>query len=289
MLWGDWQDLPKFGQVSDAVLQEILDGGQSFRWKLVDPEKFLWQGVIGNIVLQVQNQTGNSPRYRTLKGETYHKPIYTYFGSETDWQKIINDLPWRSDHELKTCLDTFPGLRILRQPFGETLFSFICSTAKQIPHIKQCCENVAKRFGNQLIEDEHAWPGWQKLAEVSEDELRECKLGYRAKYISAIAQILGKDDDFEGKVEQADYKDAKKILMALPGVGEKVADCVLLFGAGKLEAFPVDTWIIKAMQRIYHLENWDQGKVAQFGRVHLGKHAGLAQQFLFARERKLSV
>ena len=289
MEWGEWQELPQFGSISPKVLSELLDGGQSFRWEPAVTDQRIWQGVFQDIVLQVRHQPDFQLNYRLLAGGAEHEAVRTYFGCERNWDLLSDNLPWRSDHELKASMDTFPKLRILKQPLGETLFSFICSTAKQIPQIKQCCLNVSKRFGKELISGVYSWPGWETLASVTEMELRDCKLGYRAKYISAIAQTLAREQDFETKIQNKGFDEAKSMLMELPGVGEKVADCVLLFAAGKLEAFPVDTWILKAMKRIYNLENWDSGKVAHFGRVHFGKYAGLAQQFLFARERMLSI
>ena len=95
-----------------------------------------------------------------------------------------------------------------------------------------------------------------------------------------VAKILSKDQEFELRLASEGYPQAKATLMQLPGVGAKVADCVLLFGCGRLEAFPVDTWITKVMARRYNLGGWDTAKVAQFGQVHFGSAAGLAQQFL---------
>ena len=289
MDWAKWQSLPQLHGISPRVLQELLDGGQSFRWNRLPEKMDLWQGVFGRVAIQIQQQADGEVYFRQPVGEEADIAILQYFGAEVNWDEIVNKLPWRSDAYLQECIENFTGLRILRQPFGETLFGFLCSTAKQITQIKQCCEQVAKAFGPELIEGVYGWPDWNVLAEVPEADLRKCKLGYRAKYIAAVSRILAQDPQFEQKVLNSDYEPARQLLMSLPGVGEKVADCVLLFGAGKLEAFPVDTWMIKVMSRIYQLENWDSGKVAHFGRVHFGSAAGLAQQFLFARERQISV
>ncbi len=128
-------------------------------------------------------------------------------------------------------------------------------------------------------------PTWIELAAVPEAELRACLLGFRARYIHQTAQFLAAHPGWLEETEHLPYAEAKARLCLLPGVGEKVADCVLLFGAGRLEAFPVDTWIIKAMARRYALDGWTPAQVAHFGRVHFGAHAGLAQQYLFAYER----
>ena len=121
---------------------------------------------------------------------------------------------------------------------------------------------------------------------IPEADLRACLLGFRARYIHDTAQFLTQRPGWLDETELLPYAAAKARLIELPGVGEKVADCVLLFGACKLEAFPVDTWILKALARRYQLDGWKPAQVAQFGRAHFGPLAGYAQQFLFSWERK---
>lgn len=289
MEWGEWRDLPGLGKMGSHVLAELLDGGQSFRWEKIPDLVDGWQGVFSDIVLQAGLDSQRNTRYRLPAGSRQGSQVQEYFATGMDWERVADSLPWRSDKELAAAMESFPGLRILRQPFGETLFAFLCSTAKQIPQIKQCCLNVAKRFGPRLPGGNYGWPGWEALARAGEGPLRECKLGYRAKFVARVAERLARETDFEGRILSAAYPEAKKLLLDLPGVGEKVADCVLLFGAGKLEAFPVDTWITKAMTNMYGLEGWTPHSVAHFGRIHFGEAAGYAQQFLFARERRLRV
>jgi N-glycosylase/DNA lyase len=222
----------------------------------------------------------------------------------------MDALPWRSDPPLAACLNAWSGLRLLRQPFGETLLCFLCSATKQIVQIKQMAELLAARFGapicragspavslpnrpNPAMFDEaayntdphHRLPTWPELAAASEADLRACALGFRARFISQTAQFLAVHPGWLEETERLPYAGAKERLCALPGVGEKIADCVLLFGAGRHEAFPVDVWIVKAMARCYGLGGWTPAPVAHFGRVHFGTGAGLAQQYLFAAER----
>src|SRR5690606_8573686 len=128
-------------------------------------------------------------------------------------------------------------------------------------------------------------PTWSELANVAEADLRQCLLGFRARYIAQTARFLAGRPGWLEETETLPYLEAKIRLMELPGVGEKVADCVLLFGAGKLEAFPVDTWVLKSLARRYGLTDWKPAQVAHFGRMHFGPLAGLAQQYLFAWER----
>ena len=130
-----------------------------------------------------------------------------------------------------------------------------------------------------------ALPTWTQLATLPEADLRACQLGFRARYIKATADFLAAHPGWLEETEAAPYAIAKARLCTLPGVGEKVADCVLLFGSGRVEAFPVDTWIVKAMTRHYGLDGWTPAQVAHFGRQHFGAAAGYAQQYLFAWER----
>ena len=169
--------------------------------------------------------------------------------------------------------------------FGETLLGFLCSATKQIPQIKQMLGLLATHHGDPTGDGAAALPTWSQLAEIDEAVLRTCQLGFRARYIKATALFLAAHPGWLEATEHAPYPEAKARLCSLPGVGEKVADCVLLFGAGQLEAFPVDTWIIKAMTRHYGLDGWTPAQVAHFGRQHFGPAAGFAQQFLFAWER----
>lgn len=111
-------------------------------------------------------------------------------------------------------------------------------------------------------------------------------MGFRARFIHQTAQFLTAHPGWLEATEVLPYAAAKERLLSLPGVGEKIADCVLLFGAGRLEAFPVDTWILQAMAARYGLSGWKPAQVAQFGRAHFGPLAGLAQQYLFAYERR---
>jgi N-glycosylase/DNA lyase len=223
-------------------------------------------------------------------------------------------------------MTTLPGLRLLRQPLPEVLLGFLCSATKQIVQIKQMLALLAERHGAAIgdgrseMEDgerqrrpvgapstsglrtpisdlpspiseppiARRLPTWEALASIPECELRKCLLGFRAKFIHGTAEFLAAHPGWLEETEHLPYADAKERLCSLPGVGEKIADCVLLFGAGRLEAFPVDVWILRTMTERYGLHGWKPAQVAHFGRTHFGPLAGLAQQYLFAYERRQS-
>jgi N-glycosylase/DNA lyase len=227
-----------------------------------------------------------TPEWRCQK-KTVHpqKLIEKYFCLGPSYESSLNELPWRSDPILGMCMEQLDGLRILRQPLDQTLFFFILSSAKSIPQIQAIGEAVYQRYGDELMEGIYSFPGWAKLAEIPEGDLRLLKMGYRAKYISQSAKFINEQPGWLESIPQMKYTDAKNELLKLPGVGAKIADCTLLFGGNFLEAFPIDTWIEKSMEKRYCLEGWSTSQKTHFARIHFGKFAGLAQQFLFSAER----
>jgi N-glycosylase/DNA lyase len=323
--WSEWQPLPLAGPVpSDAVLAEILDGGQAFRWNSIEgragsatrpgsscPDARVWRGQWTDCLAEVRLH-GAAPQWRAPVVLTARvaTAIGPYFAADRDFGVLANSLPWRSDPHLAACLQAFPGLRLLRQPFGETLLGFLCSATKQIVQIKQMLALLAERHGAASGEGRSEMadggttrrtpksrsplseppvprrlPTWEQLAAIPEPVLRQCLLGFRAKFIHETAVFLAAHPGWLTETEHLPYAAAKERLCSLPGVGEKIADCVLLFGAGRLEAFPVDVWILRTMTERYGLHGWKPAQVAHFGRTHFGPLAGLAQQYLFAFER----
>ena len=303
--WTPFVPLPGAPVLAPRTLAELVDGGQSFRWRRLADDTWLghWSDHIVRLRLTPAGALEWSAPPASAARTAAALPVYL-LGNYTP--ASVDALPWRSDPHLARCLAAFPGLTILRQPFGETLLGFLCSATKQIIQIKQMISLLAARLTPvnpdpicHLISDklslpigskpdiftENRLPTWTELAAVPESDLRACRLGFRARYIHQTARFIADHPGWLEESEAAPYPEAKARLMTLPGVGEKVADCVLLFGAGKLEAFPVDTWIIKAMARRYGLDDWTPAQIAHFGRTHFGPHAGLAQQYLFAYER----
>lgn len=303
--WSAWQPLADLPPLTADVLAETLDGGQAFRWHRQPDATFL--GQWSDHLVRVRLATDGHVEWSapSALAPTTGPALRTYLGLDRDYPSLTDSLPWRSDPHLAACLAAFPGLRILRQPFGETLLGFLCSATKQIVQIKQMMALLAERHGTPLplpsttssdlsalnsqrsTSYPNRLPSWPELAAVPESSLRACLLGFRARYISETAQFLAAHPGWLDETEALPYAAAKERLCSLPGVGEKVADCVLLFGAGRLAAFPVDVWIIKTMERRYGLTGWKPVQIAHFGRTHFGPLAGLAQQFLFSYERRV--
>lgn len=268
--------------------------GQVFRWKKIGE---WWYGVVGENVFKIR-QHGAELDFENVSDEF----VRCYFGLNDDLEQISCYIG-RDDY-IRKALRRFEGLRIVRQEPWECLISFICATYKSIAAIELMLNKLSLKFGERKVFDGldfYTFPLAGKLAFASENGLRECGLGYRAKYVQATAKKI-----HEGKIElerlkTLPYLEARKTLVEFPGVGLKVADCVLLFSLEKLEAFPVDVWVkrvilnhyanlfpealVKKLSTHESLSNSEYEKLNAFGRSYFGKYAGYAQEYLYHYER----
>jgi len=281
----------------DAVLFNLdvtLCCGQVFRW---DKKGDWWYGVVRDKVLKIRQV-----KAELEFGNADEKFVECYFGLDDDLQEIRDEIG--KDKQIKEALREFWGLRIIRQDPWECLISYICATYKSIATIKGMLLKLSQKFGEKITFDRcdfYTFPPPGKLANAAEKSLAECGLGYRAKYVLETAKkIYSKDFELE-HLKQLPYEQAKKELVTLPGVGLKVADCILLFSLGKLEAFPVDVWMrrvilnhyakelpIELVQKISKqdsLSNGEYAKLNEFGRNYFGEYAGYAQEYLYHYER----
>jgi N-glycosylase/DNA lyase len=228
--------------------------------------------------------------------------VKEYFGLEDDLPNIYARIG--RDRVVRKAIQEFSGLRILRQDPWECLVSYVCATYKSIPAIKSMIQKLCAKFGDETRfegRSHHSFPTSRALAEATIAELEQCGLGYRAKYVSGTARIVSEGAVDLERLQQVSYEQARKELLRFPGVGCKVADCVSLFSLGKLEAFPVDVWMRRAILRHYarhlprklatnmksekSLSNAEYEKLSQFGRSHFGEYAGYAQEYLYHHER----
>jgi N-glycosylase/DNA lyase len=268
--------------------------GQVFRW---DKQSEWWYGVAGERVFKIR-QTHNRLEFENADADF----IKHYFGLHDDLPKIFSRI--KKDKHIETAVNEFAGLRILRQDPWECLISYICATYKSIAAIKQMLLSLSKKLGKRVwLEgcDFYAFPTPAALAKATANELADCGLGYRVKYVSETAKMVCENGfEFE-HLKNIGYEEAKGELLNFPGVGPKVADCVLLFSLEKLEAFPVDVWIRRVLLKHYaahfpskfvnkissekSLSNSDYRKLSFFGREYFGQYAGYAQEYLYHYER----
>ncbi len=268
--------------------------GQVFRWA---KKGDWWFGVVNDHVVKIR-QVGSELEFENVSEEFVRR----YFGLNDDLEKIANSVG--KDEYIKKALKRFEGLRIIRQDPWECLISFACATYKNIAAIKHMLNNIAEKHGEKVMLDDlefYTFPTTAKLANASENGLRECGLGYRAKYIQALSRKIRDEKINLENLKSLPYLQAKKLLATFPGVGFKVADCVLLFSLEKMEAFPVDVWVKRVMLRRYchcfpealikklsrqeSLSNSEYEKLNSFGREYFGEYAGYAQEYLYHYER----
>jgi N-glycosylase/DNA lyase len=281
--WTTWRPLRLAEDVPAATLAEQLDGGQSFRWS---PEADgSWVGVFGRTLAAVRAGP-QGLEWRGLQGAARTEAaLRAYLDADGAQARLSEALPWRSDPVLRGARAAYPGLRILRQDPHETLIGFLCSSNKRILQIRVMVAALAGKLGEPLGAGFHALPTWQAIASADDAVLRACSLGYRAAFLRGTAkQLLARPrwaEEFAAMPTAALLEE----LQALPGVGPKVAACVALFGFGRLESFPVDTWVVQALADAYGLHGWKPAQLERFGQAHFGEAAGLAQQYLFSAAR----
>jgi N-glycosylase/DNA lyase len=268
--------------------------GQVFRW---EKRGEWWFGVIGDQVMKVR-QAGQVLEFSGVNEGV----VKYYFSLDHDLQQISGEIG--RDEHVRMALREFWGLRIVRQEPWECLISFICATYKSVAAIRQMLQKLSARFGEPLAFDDgefFAFPSAERLAKASLKELQSCGLGYRSKYVQETSKMVCAETCDLDALRNLPYREVRRALCGFPGVGAKVADCVLLFSLGKLEAFPVDVWMKRVLLRHYaeHFPTWfveklqRQGSLSAsayerlngFGRAHFGRFAGYAQEYLYHYER----
>ncbi|MFZ3374113.1 MAG: DNA glycosylase [Chthoniobacterales bacterium] len=265
----------------DFDLAMTLDSGQVFHWEKMD------HGFCGTI--------GDRPVYAEQRGDSLRVTkgcadlICNYFALDHPLAKICASFP--NDGLMQTARTYCRGLRIIRQPRWECLATFICSSMKQVAHIRQISHALRRRFGEQrkIDKDElYSFPSAERIAGKSEKDLRECALGYRAKNLLATAELVRSGEaNLEAWVALSDA-DLRAKLCALPGVGAKVANCVMLFAYERLRAFPIDVWIERVLRGKYfpRARKLTGRRLRAFSETYFGEHGGYAQQYLFHHARR---
>ena len=268
--------------VNDFTLSQILECGQCFHFDKLDEE--VYEVVAFGRAVKME-QTDKVLRIYGSSMEDYEGIWKLYLDMDNDYG-LIKQSVIKADGALKTAVDEKSGIRILNQDFFETLISFIVSQNKSIPQIKQCVKNISHRFGDEVIgyngEAFYVFPDVQRLHDATEEELRECKVGFRAPYIKNATEAVYSGAVTKEKLDELDIAQARELLMTIKGVGEKVANCVLLFGLGRREAFPVDVWMKRIMEQMY-FDGKDTKKqdIEAFAVNKYGDLGGYAQQYLF--------
>jgi N-glycosylase/DNA lyase len=267
--------------VRDYDLAATLASGQAFRWRFCDGG---WSGVLGAYWVRL-NADQFSISAQTAVPVSDWKWLADYLQIDLDFAAVLRTFP--DDEPMRAAADACRGLRLLRQEPWECLASFILSSTKQIVQIQQIVALLCERFGEPVTTlppygPANSFPTAERIASLTEAELRACKMGFRAPYLLETARIVASGRLSLGALKQLPVDIARAELMKLPGVGQKIANCVLLFAYGFPTAFPVDVWVMKALRQLYFPKRRPTTKrLLRFSATHFGPNAGYAQQYLF--------
>lgn len=271
-----WLDAPDFD------LEATLASGQTFCWEPISPGR--WQGFIGSTPVRLTPCPGGLAVEGTVNPQT----LRDYFHLNDSWAAWLQALP--PDPVLQAARAACPGLRLIRDEWWPCTASFICSSLKPVPLIRRIHWNLRRAFAPQGAQfPDLPFPTPQQIAAATETDLRALGLGYRARHLHAAARLLA-----EGRFDFAHLQDiptaeAARRLQTLPGVGDKVAHCILLYAGGRLDAFPLDVWMIRILSQHYRRPGRRLRRIAdlhRFAARQLGPLRGIAQLFLFHAARQ---
>ncbi|MEI6132330.1 MAG: DNA glycosylase [Bacillota bacterium] len=272
----------------DFSLVHTFSCGQAFRWREQDSSRYL--GTVGNYAVEITVEAAlmAPPNAAMLRiagpGIAGTEAFWTeYLDLKRDYDSLCAGFAALDEH-MARAIDFSRGLRLLKQPFFEVLISFIISQNNNVPRISGIIERISLECGTQLTDYAFAFPTPEQLARLTETDFARLGAGYRSSYLAKITRLY-----LEGRIDAeslsaSGFHHARNTLIALPGIGPKVADCVLLFGGIHYEAFPSDVWVKRVMGELYGLVGGSD--IFHFAESYFGPYAGIAQQYLFNMARK---
>jgi N-glycosylase/DNA lyase len=281
---------------SEFDLVKTLDSGQVFHWEKVGKG---FVGTIGDLPVCIEQRrellcakvASTSSRSLGKDAQDAHATISSYFALDHPLAEICASFP--DDSVMNAARQFCRGLRIIRQPKWECLATFICSSMKQVAHIRQISLALRRRFGERRQIGNcfaYTFPLAWRVARASETDLRECALGYRARNLLMTARLVSSGKAGLEAWSALPDADLREKLRALPGVGRKVANCVMLFAYERLHAFPIDVWIERVLKQQYfpRKKKITELRLREFSETYFGEHGGYAQQYLFHHARMAS-
>lgn len=265
----------------------VFECGQCFRWTKEKDESYT--GVIKNSVINVK-KIGNDIHFSGICEGNIQTICEEYFNLQTNYEEIKEKLS-NIDEFLKNSIEYGKGIRILKQDLWETLLSFIISANNNIPRIKIIIERIAQKYGNKIEFKNkiyYTFPTPEMLQNASVEDFRSLGLGFRdVRIYETVQKTLKGEINLEELKQEQNTEILREHLLKIPGVGPKVADCVLLFALNKFDVFPVDVWVKRVISELYFSNKEQTPKVIhEFAEKQYGNLAGLAQQYLFYWRRE---
>ncbi len=257
--------------MGDMSLRDTLACGQSFRWRENPDGSFSGTAFGRTVTVHIEDK---ELIIENATEQDFEEIWKGYFDLEFDYVALKAELAAKHP-TLAEAARFAPGIHILRQEPFEALISFIISQNNNIKRIEGIVDRLCETFGEEAMGGGCSFPTAQRLAELCEEDLAPLRAGFRNRYIlDAARKVASGEVDLES-CRTLPFEDAKKKLMSIVGVGEKVADCVLLYGLHRTEAFPMDVWMKRAMSTLFPDVTPD----------FFGEYAGVAQQYIFHYSR----
>ncbi len=275
---------------ADFELSHIFDCGQCFRFNKLGENEYI--GTAFGKTLRISKENGNII-FHSTSIDVFNEIWYDYFDLSRDYTKIKNKLTDNNDSVMQTAVSCGHGIRILNQDLWEAMISFIISASNNIPRIKKIVEALCTNFGDAHEYEGktfYSFPSPETIASLSLSELSVIRAGFRDKYIYECARGVVSGQISLDSIRNSDTLLAKKSLMSIYGIGNKVSDCILLFGLKRFDSFPVDVWIKRVMEYCYFGNEQQTVKtISDYANSKFGELGGIAQQYLFfyARENKI--
>lgn len=272
---------------ADFNLTHIFDCGQCFRFNKLSDDSYI--GIAFGKALKISDKNGIITLYNTSKDD-FENIWYDFFDLSCNYSEIKKTLS--SDHIMNQAIKCGEGIRILKQDLWETIVSFIISQSNNIPRIKGIIERLCSNFGKPIDymgNTYYSFPSIDEIASLSLEDLSVIRAGFRDKYILNAAKAFKSGNMSLEYLNSLPTPDAKKYLMSIKGIGNKVSDCILLFGMGRVDSFPIDVWIKRIMEYCYFDSEQSIKNISEFAEAKFGSLGGYAQQYLFfyARENKI--
>ncbi len=256
-------------------LDETFLCGQCFRWEK-DPDGTFY-GVVANHAVKMYYHDPKTIYVESSNPDLVYWSHYLNFSN--DYNFIEEKL--QKDEKLRPCIEAGRGIRILRQDLWETIVSFIISANNNIPRIKKIISSLCESFGDKIEFDGrifYGFPTAERLASLNLEDLKHIRAGFRDKYILDAAKKVSNGEINLDELQKMSDSEAKKVLMKISGVGNKVADCILLFALGRYRTFPQDVWIKRILNEVYGVE---EKSIPDFVEKNFGNYGGIAQQYLY--------
>lgn len=275
--------------IKSFKLRDIFECGQCFRWN--KQENSSYTGIVGKNVINVEI-VNNDAIFTGMCSEDLSELCEKYFDIKTDYDSIKMELS-KIDLSLKNSIQHGEGIRILKQDVWEALISFIISANNNIPRIKKIIENLSHNYGDKIIwngKEYYSFPTPKQLSTATIQDLRNLGLGFRDVRVYETTQMVNDGIiDLNVLEKEEDINKLRENLLKFPGVGPKVADCIMLFSMKKYEVFPIDVWVKRVMIEMYfkNNKNISNKQILEFANNKFLNKAGLAQQYLFYWRREL--